>query len=463
MADFTYKDYMDFVNISLTEENVNKYEFQYISGKLTFSPTTLEINFLYSMAIHYMDIFIKTDKGRYNALFLKEDKYYKPIFYSLKAVELFKQFNNYSEEYIEIIKRIYTNLGNYYANQFRVYEALECYNNALFYDFHFEMAKANKLVCIEKIEGIKYYVDNAKLLYYLCDEYSVLETKYLEDGNEFFNNKKKHYEFLFKKAIKNYKNGKVKDNPVSSFNFLILDEMENTYTKWVLENCLYLNPLNSIELSEEAMQDKLNDMYWNLDKEQTALIIQLFENYLYYREKIYKNRKLKNDNELRECISTFKDIFSLFDQVAFFLHRYFDLDMEDKKVSYLRIFNGDTKCKNGNRLLDIHNTNLFALYWIKREYRTENDDLKIHNYVSSNCRELTTLRTKIEHRTTMLSEQEKQEIVPKSIGLLKIMRNVLLYLNALVYQESCPSLYKNGIRDTNLVYLSLGNGEHLFN
>ena len=71
MADFTYKDYMDFVNISLTEENVNKYEFQYISGELTFSPTTLEINFLYSLAIHYMDIFIKTDKGRYNALFLK--------------------------------------------------------------------------------------------------------------------------------------------------------------------------------------------------------------------------------------------------------------------------------------------------------------------------------------------------------------------------------------------------------
>lgn len=115
------------------------------------------------------------------------------------------------------------------------------------------------------------------------------------------------------------------------------------------------------------------------------------------------------------------------------------------------------------KLLDIHNTNLYALYWIKREYRTENDDLKMHNYVSSNCRELTTLRTKIEHRTTMLSEQEKQEIVPKSIGLLKIMRNVLLYMNAMVYQESCPSLYKNGIRDTNLVYLSLGNGEHLFN
>ena len=235
MADFTYKDYMDFVNISLTEENVNKYEFQYISGELTFSPTTLEINFLYSLAIHYMDIFIKTDKGRYNALFLKEDKYYKPIFYSLKAVELFKQFNNYSEEYIEIIKRIYTNLGNYYANQFRVYEALECYNNALCYDFYFEMAKANKLVCIEKIEGIKYYVDNAKLLYYLCDEYSVLETNHLEDGNEFFNNKKKHYKLLFKKTIKN---GKVKDNPISSFNYLILDEMENTYIKWVLENCL---------------------------------------------------------------------------------------------------------------------------------------------------------------------------------------------------------------------------------
>ena len=51
----------------------------------------------------------------------------------------------------------------------------------------------------------------------------------------------------------------------------------------------------------------------------------------------------------------------------------------------------------------------------------------------------------------------------KSIGLLKIMRNVLLYMNAMVYQESCPSLYKNGIRDTDLVYLSLGNGGHIFN
>lgn len=217
-----------------------------------------------------------------------------------------------------------------------------------------------------------------------------------------------------------------------------------------------------MELAVEAAQDNFVEVSLSLKERDLALLKKLYKDYVYYREKVYLNKSISNDNELREMTSAFKSLFSIFDKIAYFLYVFFNLDLREKDVTFLRVFDGKTQTKNGIRLLDIHNTNLYSLFWIKREYRIDNDKLGMHQYLSSQTQHLNIIRTKIEHRTSLLDNEEIAVLTNKAIGLLKIVRRALLYLNALVFEESNPSLYDNGVRNTNLVYLPLSNGKHLF-
>ena len=99
----------------------------------------------------------------------------------------------------------------------------------------------------------------------------------------------------------------------------------------------------------------------------------------------------------------------------------------------------------------------------KREYRVSDDKLNIQQYLSKETQKLNELRSKLEHRTSILNDDEQSTLIDKTVGLLKIIRRALLYLNALIFEESNPSLYFNEVRDTNLAYFPLINGEHLFN
>ena len=86
----------------------------------------------------------------------------------------------------------------------------------------------------------------------------------------------------------------------------------------------------------------------------------------------------------------------------------------------------------------------------------------MHQYLSKDTQCLNNIRTKLEHRTSLLEKEEVGILFDKTVGLLKIVRRALLYLNALVYEESNPDLYANGERNTSLVYLPLANGLNLF-
>ncbi len=457
---FDEEKYAEFIEMEITQKNLDFYEEKYLSNNLKFNSIELEFEFLYSLSKHFIDFFSMETNRIQNALFLKKDEFYKPIFYTLKAIDVLNS-NVLNCPIDEYIKRAYVNLGNYFANQYRIYEALECYNKALHFDLYFDMANANRLLAFEKIECLNYYVDNQKLFYYLANEYSILDTKNMEAGNEFFSLKKIHYMKALKARINKFKNGKSK-NPLQQFTILIDCELSDTYNEWCLKNGLYLNPLNDIELAVEAANDIFVDAGLDLDNKKMSLLKRLFNDYIYCREKVYAKKSVSSDNEIRELCSTFKELFSIFDKIAYFLFLFFDLDFKDKDVTYLRVFDLNTKLKNGTYLLDIHNTNLYSLFWIKREYRMSNDKLNMHQYLNKETKYLNDIRTKLEHRTSLLEKEEIDVLFDKTVGLLKIVRRALLYLNALVYEESNPALYSNGKRNTNLVYLPLVNGENLF-
>lgn len=457
---FDEEKYEEFIAIEINQTNLDFYEEKYLSNNIKFISLELEFEFLYSLSKHFIDFFSVDANRIQNSLFLQKDEFYKPIFYTLKAIDLLNS-NTVTFPIEEYIKRAYVNLGNYFANQYRIYEALDCYNKALKYDLYFDMANANRLLAFEKTECLTDYVDNQKLFYYFADEYGVLDTKNMEAGNDFFEFKKNHYKKVLKSRILKSKNRK-SNNTFHRFTILLEDELSDSYNEWCLKNRLFLNPLNDMELAIEAANDIFIDKGLNLDNKKKALLERLFNDYLYFREKVYANKSMSTDNEVRELSSSFKELFSIFDKIAYFLFLFFDLDFKEKDVTYFRVFDLNTKLKDGTHLLDIHNTNLYSLFWIKREYRISNDKLNMHQYLSKETQFLNNIRTKLEHRTSLLENEEKESLFDKTVGLLKIVRRSLLYLNALVYEESNPTLYFNGKRNTNLVYLPLVNGKNLF-
>lgn len=61
--------------------------------------------------------------------------------------------------------------------------------------------------------------------------------------------------------------------------------------------------------------------------------------------------------------SIFKNIYSLFDKIAFFINEYFNLNIPYKEVSFKSIWKNE---KNRKTLFDIikYNNSLYSLYWI---------------------------------------------------------------------------------------------------
>ena len=120
-----------------------------------------------------------------------------------------------------------------------------------------------------------------------------------------------------------------------------------------------------MELVLEAKKDIFVETGLNISDYHLSLMKEIYREYIYYRRKVYDNKPLSSESEYREVISIFKNLFSLFDKIAYFLYLFFDIDLKEREVTYLKVFNEKTKLNNGINLLDIHNTNLYALFWIK--------------------------------------------------------------------------------------------------
>lgn len=182
---FDENAYEQFVEIELTQENLSFYEESYFSNNIEFTTPEWEFKFFYSLAKHFIDYYKQNATPIKNVLFVSKDEYYKPIYYSLKAIDVLSnrkvgfQLNDY-------IKRAYVKLGNYYANQYRNYEAIDCYNQALYYAPNFDMAIANRILAFEKIECLHYYIDSQQLLKYLTNTYNSIQPRKMEAGRYLF-------------------------------------------------------------------------------------------------------------------------------------------------------------------------------------------------------------------------------------------------------------------------------------
>lgn len=445
-----------------TEEDINLFSERYQKGELSFESLQHEISFLYNLGLYYTDIYkVNSDINRF---FRKDDKYYYPIFFYLKGVQLYESNKSHldrDEEFVfEIIRRLYVNLAIEYSNQFRNIDALKYFKRALSVDNCFDMAIGNFAMGIEHhtpllgLEEGKYCLV-FNLIYEL---YMDLNINKLEDGHEFFCKKKMQY----RTCQESYINAILKGEDANYNPYDIFTDLEDvkTYEDWCVENTLYLNYINDLGEFQESKFD-INLGMINTELELSSSQLYTIKNwiklYTVQRKNLFQCKDIKNEEQIHELTQVFQCFYSYFDKVAFFIYKYFGLTENERQVNINSIWR--MADRDRNNLLDYINQYLYNIYWLRKEYReSRNDKLRINELLSPDAQDFSNIRNILEHKDYAFELIEglpyinPVELCKKTLRIANIARNLILSVIQMIRVERKLIDPISETRNLNLVY-----------
>lgn len=222
------------------------------------------------------------------------------------------------------------------------------------------------------------------------------------------------------------------------------------YLKWSAENRLFINDLNDISISERDWQDILtlppitgtiNDtlsLYEELMYH--GSFDEIKNDYCYARYLVFVAKDIPNDqsslfndtyphvDDMAYTItnlksshykSAFRTLYSLFDKIAYFIHRFFDLgsigDKVEWSVSHKSIFRGVNDEKSQKvKLKDSDNCFIHALSYILKdvsEVKNVNENTKGASYwLDPDVKAFSEIRNAIEHRSLKIIDDFGYEL-----------------------------------------------------
>ncbi len=332
----------------------------------------------YNLGTAYADlIFINK-----NNFIGNEEHVRKSILYYRKGELLIEEkFLSVNDGIIQLL----TNLGNTYSCMNRFTEAIEVFKKALLFAPNFSMANGNLGECLLRYslhicnpyKSYLFQQESLKHLKMALDYPQYIDSEFAkEDFMHAYFPMKEHYEKL-KLNVPKIKTTKYKT------------KSEANYRKWSAENNLFLNELNDIDNSFLTEEDSLHipEIIENIDigfnSKFHSSFNELKQDYISNRYFLYevcqgctKHHFSDNFSGILETFdysiytlnttklkSIFKNIYSLFDKIAFFINEYFNLNIPYKEVSFKSIWKNE---KNRKTLFDIikYNNSLYSLYWI---------------------------------------------------------------------------------------------------
>ena len=274
----------------------------------------------------------------------------------------------------------------------------------------------------------------------------------------------------FQKALINYETMpicKMVKEPIVYKTYSLGKTEERKYRKWCLQNHLFLNPLNEvIEMESVFANDPLTITTYTEDVEHTdsvtgnrtepprwfAMLNQLKEEYAYARYLCYegmdKDPKVHfADKEVKLSLgsfdysnysirieqlkSAFKNLYSMLDQISFFINDFWNLGIEERKADAYHV------CKSPN--YPKNNVVLMSLYWVLCEFYEKYGESE-----QASEKNLSLLRNAIEHKFIKVHEYEwngklqiesdsfyhisEKNLKKYTMRLLEIAREALMYL-----------------------------------
>lgn len=368
----------------------------------------------------------------------------------------------------------FVNFANHLSRTGRVCEALIWYNKAIQNKPDHSMALGNRGRCKIHYAGLLFSSNHTVRL--LHSAYQDFE-KALENWNDPHPSAKSIFEAQMS-AIEDYTDEELNIKNEDEFE-LGETSFDEEYHKWVLENNLYLNPLNDIYTHPSTAHDffHLPNMLIPDDEDfpYPGIYNQIKQEYvsaryLYYEgmAKVeesphFSDREVKLPDTLDYSVYGYRTeqiktalrmAYSIFDKIAVLINEYFGVGQKEPNYSQVWNKSGDYNQGLADPFRNSDNWALNALYWIKKDFHhsiSKNDE----DSVVIVAHELKSLRNAVEHDYLKVFEDSiissppnrdwlpdslydaigKSELRKAALEMLRIARAAMIYIALAIHYE----------------------------
>jgi len=394
----------------------------------------------------------------------------KPLLYLRQAIlePGFNELSRYRKA------QIFTNLGNMLISIGRSLEAIEYWDQALLRIEGFPMALGNKGVALAAIANVIYDLGHRYILYHFAKislEEAIGNSKLIpitEEAYERFNRKLVEVEKFY-----NYMGCKI--DSIDLNNFSLGDtKQEIEYRKWCLRHRLFINPLNDVGNYNLSARDPFllpsiitgieegphfHGLFNQIKQEFASARFLLYQG-LHFNQPHYSDREVYLYDTLdypvyslgiEQVKFAYRSAYSIFDKIAFFLNKYFDLKIPEHGVAFRSLwFKNQSKDKGlRNEFNGRKNWPLRGLYWLSKDLYEQKGEFK--ESLEPEAQELQIIRNQMEHKFLKVHELLppkdakleddlaysiwREELKRKTIKLFKMVRSAIMYLSMAIYVE----------------------------
>lgn len=385
----------------------------------------------------------------------------KQLFYFRKSLEIINSVELLDEKYTPYTNgfklNLYTNYGNTLDHCGRKIAAISQYREAICIKKDFGMALGNLGMAYRHYAMmVPDYVHRDYINHFayemLCQAINNNDESVHKDAIRCFCDAINSYtdEYIHEVLMPHL------DIPVYNY----CDEDELKYRKWALENSLFINPLNDLPIYEYCFAAdvlQLPNMIMNIDDKPVfhGMFNQLKQDFIFARYQFYcgiqqndephfadKDAYLLNFADYTQYSirvemikSAFKTLYSLLDKCAYFLNYYFDLGIEDNRITFHKVW---TNPKMVNLFKQNNNYALNALRWIGKDFYN-----KLMDSPNPYAKKICTIRNALEHKYAKvywdlfydrIDEQidnlalyiSEAELINETMKLLHIIRETII-------------------------------------
>ena len=361
--------------------------------------------------------------------------------------------------------RILTNYANECDSSGRVLEALRIFRQVLQINSSFSIALGNYGKALQFLANMVNDSGHYKKLHQYAYR-AITKALSIKDPDMY-----EQAIIAFQKTVDEYQASSIRElfsDPIVNDEYKMGNtEEEIAYRKWCLRNHLYLNPLNEvIELETLFAHDPLTitsyiedicatDSISGNDAEPPrwfAMLNQLKEEYAYARYLCYAGSELYGDVHfadkdvklslasydysnysirIEQLKSSFRILYSMLDQISFFVNDYWKIGLEERKATAFNIFRAKNYPKD--------NLVLNSLYWVLSEFYEKYGDSE-----TPSEKHLGILRNALEHKFVKVHEYQwnrklqlesdsfyhisEDDLKKYTMRLLELAREALMYL-----------------------------------
>ncbi|WP_319759099.1 LA2681 family HEPN domain-containing protein [Maridesulfovibrio sp.] len=426
-----------------------------------FESLSDEAQFYYTLGNCSQELF------NYHNLDWFSDKLSKAVIFFRKALYVVRQIDFPSEAERYLKSCIATNLGNNLSSQGRAFCCIPFWDDALKY---FE----NPVAIISKAQNELFIADvlydQGHRAFHYFAAYQLINLG-LKSQDQLYPEQKLAYskESQFIKFKEWFEvNYRLEDfEYFETYEGECVTRKEKEYLRWCGDNKLFINDLNDVSCFEIAYQDILSLPSFSYDIN-TALTMheklmyhgnfdELKNDYCYARYLVFTARNIPSEQkhfsnstyphieDMSHSItnlkashykSAFKTLYSLFDKIAYFMHRFCDLNDigDDHKVDFDKVFKdlkSRKKWKPHTKLKSSHNCFIHALFFILKDIR-DVDGSTVHRYLDPDAQEFFKIRNFIEHRSLKIVDdfgytllQSDKDLKEAELDKLEVLINDL--------------------------------------